>query len=75
MNFVRLSHDRVTFDVDRSVSTAIRFVCLVVVGSGEELLIHPLCKNGSRFKFLRGLCWLLPLLSLRVLVQMKKDNH
>ena len=47
MNFVRLSHDRVTFDVDRSVSTAIRFVCLqvVVVGSGEELLIHPLCKG------------------------------
>ena len=45
MNFVPLSHDRVTFDVDRSVSTAIRFVCLVVVGSGEELLIHPLCKG------------------------------
>ena len=45
MNFVPLSHYRVTFDVDRSVSTAIRFVCLVVVGSGEELLIHPLCKG------------------------------
>ena len=26
MNFVRLSHDRVTFDVDRDVSTAILLV-------------------------------------------------
>ena len=48
MNFFRLFHDRVTFHVDRGVSTAIRFVCLVVVGSGEEPLIHPLCKGEQR---------------------------
>ena len=55
MNFVRLFHDRVTFEVDRGVSTAIRFVCLVFVGSGEEPLIHPYVgENGGRFKFFRG---------------------
>ena len=48
MNFVRLFHDRVTFEVDRGVSTTIRFVCLVFVGSGEEPLIHPLCRGELR---------------------------
>ena len=29
MNFVRLSHDRVTYDVDRDVSTAILLVFII----------------------------------------------
>ena len=54
---------------------------LSIVSDLKTVRIPSCCRqrrreNGNRFKFLRGFfCWLLLLLSLRVFVQMKRDNH